>query len=192
MSRLQQNHSDWFKAILEDIYIELPKWEIALLEVQKNIATEHEVLLENTYQIKINCHVRFIHFPPNQHNNLPFPNIDQIRLFREVKGTVIRASSRKFLELKRTFKCQKCSDVVEIESDYSIMYQFNVPKCKKPNCKSTVMKKLEIEPLRENATEYQDIKIQVICLYYPIKNFTQHIPTEKDLFFKFFHSFSNL
>lgn len=68
------------------------------------------------------------------------------------------------------------------------MYQFNVPKCKKPNCKkpnckSTVMKKLEIEPLRENATEYQDIKIQVICFYYPIKNFTQHIPNGKGLIF---------
>lgn len=60
MSRLQQNHSDWFKAILEDIYIELPKWEIALLEVQKNIATEHEVLLENTYlpnQNQLSCSI---------------------------------------------------------------------------------------------------------------------------------------
>lgn len=161
MSQLQQSNFDWFEAILKDIYTELPQWNDALLTVQKIIAIDHEAVLDDVYQIKVNCHVRFFCFPLDQRLNLPFPNNDQIRLFREVKGTVIRASQVKLLEIKREFICLKCHDVVEVEADYSQMYRFEVPKCQNAQCKKTKMKQSQSEPLTENCTRYQDIKIQV-------------------------------
>lgn len=162
MSQLQQHHFDWFQAILYDVYKELPKWDAALLAAQKSIASEDEGFLETGYQIKVNCHVRFVHVPPpDPHFKLPFPNHDQIGQFREVKGTVVRMSQMKLLEIKREFVCSKCNTVVEIEADYSLMYRFDVPKnCAKAECKGNLHQK-HVEPLPKYCVNYQELKIQV-------------------------------
>lgn len=164
MSQLQQNNFNWFEAILKDVHIELPKWDAALFTVQKIIATEHEAFLEDGYQIKVNCHVRFVHLPPTDPRfTLPFPNNDQIRLFREVKGTVVRMSQVRLLEIKREFICSKCHAVVEVEADYSLMYRFDVPKCTKAECKG-IMNQKHLEPLPQFCVNFQELKIQVSLL----------------------------
>lgn len=162
LSQLQQHNFDWFQAILNDVYQELPKWDVALLAAQKSIASEDEGFLEAGYQIKVYCHIRFVHLPASDLRfKLPFPNHDQIGQFREVKGTVVRMSQMKLLEVKREFVCSKCGTIIELEADYSLMYRFDVPKnCTKAECKGNVHQK-HAEPLPQYCVNYQELKIQV-------------------------------
>lgn len=146
---------------MNKVYVELPKWDAALLAAQKTIATDQEAFLEDGYQIKVNCHVRFVHLPPpDPRYKLPFPNHDQIGMFRDVKGTVVRMSQVKLLEIKREFICSKCHVTIEVEADYSLMYRFDVPKCTKVECKGTMHQK-SLEPLPQYCVNYQELKIQV-------------------------------
>lgn len=162
MSQLQQHKFQWFDAILDNVYVELPKWDAAVFAAQKSIASEDEGFLEDGYQIKIHCHVRFVRFPPpDPRFKLPFPNSDQIGLFREVKGTVVRMSQMKLLELKREFVCSKCREIVEVEADYSLMYRFEVPKsCSVSECKGNMHQK-NVDPLPDYCVNYQELKVQV-------------------------------
>lgn len=161
LSQLQQHNFDWFDAILEDVYDELPKWNNALFDAQRRIASEDEGFLEEGYQIKVHCHVRFVRLPPGDLRfKLPFPNPDQIGLFREIKGTVVRMSQMKLLEMKREFICSKCRTTIEIEADYSLMYRFEVPKsCSVADCKGSMHQKSE-DPLPQHCVNYQELKIQ--------------------------------
>lgn len=162
MSQLQQNNFGWFQEILNNVYDELPKWDAALFAAQKAIVTEHEVFLEVGYQIKVNCHIRFVHFPPpDPRYRLPFPSHDHVGMFRDVKGTVVRMSQVKLLEIKREFVCSKCHATVEVEADYLLMYRFDVPKCAKAECKG-IMHQKHLEPLPQYCVNYQELKIQVI------------------------------
>lgn len=163
MSQLQQHNFGWFQAILDNVYDEMPKWSAALFAAQKSIASEDEGFLEVGYQIKVNCTVRFVHIPPpDPRFKLPFPNNDQVGLFRELKGTVVRMSQIKLLEIKREFVCSKCSTTMELEADYSLMYRFDVPKnCSKAECKGNFYQK-NLEPLPQHCVNFQELKIQVL------------------------------
>lgn len=161
MSQLQQHNFNWFIAILNDVYNELPKWDAALFAAQKLIASEDEGFLEEGYQIKIHCRVRFVRLPPpDPRFKLPFPNPDQIGMFREIKGTVVRMSQMKLLEMKREFICTKCHKVIEIEADYALMYRFELPKnCSMTECKGNMYQKNE-DPRPQYCVNYQELKIQ--------------------------------
>lgn len=162
LSLLQQQNFEWFQAILNDVYQEIPKWDAALFAAQKSIASKDECFLEAGYQIKVNCHVRFMHVPPpDPHFKQPFPNHDQIGEFREVKGTVVRMSQVKLLETKREFICSKCSTTIEVKAEYSLMYQFDIPKnCTKGDCKGIFHQK-HAQPLPQYCVSFQELKIQV-------------------------------
>lgn len=162
LSKLQQHNFDWFQAILVDVHHELPKWDAALFAAQKSVASEDEGFLEIGYQIKVNCHVRFVRIPPpDARFKLPFPNHDQIGLFCEVKGTVVRMTQVRLLEFKREFICTKCHSTCEISADYSLMYRFDVPKsCAKPDCKGSLHQK-HVDPLPQHCVNFQELKIQV-------------------------------
>lgn len=162
MSRLQQQNFDWFQAILYDVYTEQPKWDAALFAAQRSLASENEDYLEPDYQIKSNCHVRFVHLPAvDRRFKLPFPNDNQVGLFRDIKGTVVRMSQLKLLEVKRNFICSKCETVLQIVADYSLMYRFDVPKnCEKPDCKGNMHQK-DAEPQPQYCVNYQELKVQV-------------------------------
>lgn len=162
MIHLQQHKFNWFKAVLNNVHKELPKWNTALFAAQKAIASKDEGFLEDGYQIKVNCYVRLVHVPPpDPHFKLPFPNYTQIGSFREVKGTVVRMSQTKLLEVKRDFVCSKCQTVITVDADYCLMYQFEVPKnCTKPDCKGNVHQK-QIRPPPQYCVQYQELKIQV-------------------------------
>lgn len=159
---LQQNKFHWFKELIADVHRVLPEWNAALFAAQRVVATRDEGFLEMGYQIKANCYVRFIHIPPpDPRFKLPFPNHDQIDLFREVKGTVVRMSQTKLLEVKRDFICSKCRTVVTVNADYCMMYQFEVPKsCTKVDCKGNVHQK-DLRPPAQYCVQYQELKIQV-------------------------------
>lgn len=157
---MQQHNFNWFSAILENVFAELPKWDEALFATQKAIALE-DGFLDAHHQIKENCHVRFLHLPPSDpHFKLPFPCVDQMGLFRDVRGTVTRMTRTKLLEIKRDFVCSKCGLVMLVEADYSLMYRFDVPECTKPGCKGNMRRK-DTEPNPLYCVNYQEIKIQV-------------------------------
>lgn len=159
---MQQHKFEWFKRLLDNVHNELPKWNGALFDAQKAIVSNDEGFLDAGYQIKVHCYVHFVHVPPpDPRFKLPFPNHDQIGLFREVKGTVVRMSQTKLLEVKRDFVCSKCQRDVTVDADYCLIYQFDVPKnCTKPDCKGTMHQK-HVRPPPQHCVQYQELKIQV-------------------------------
>lgn len=160
--RLQQQNFAWFKRVLDSVHDELPKWNAALFSAQRTIASTEEGFLDDGYQIKVHCYVRFVHIPPpDPHFKLPFPNHAQLGQFREVKGTVVRMTQTRLLEVKREFVCSKCKTDLIIEAVYGLMFQFEVPKnCTKPDCKGTVHQK-HVRPPPQHCVQYQELKIQV-------------------------------
>ncbi|XP_031621313.1 DNA helicase MCM9-like [Contarinia nasturtii] len=160
LSLLQQHNFAWFHAILMNVYAELIKWDAALLAAQNLIVSEDRIYLEADYQVKGNCHVRFFHLPPSDHNfKVPFPNVDQIGEFRDVRGTITRMTRAKLLEIKRDFVCSKCGLLMLVEADYALMYRFDLPECTKSGCKGTMRQK-DTEPNPLYCVNYQEIKIQ--------------------------------
>lgn len=144
-----------------------------MFAAQRTFASENEDYLEPDYQIKSNCHVRFVHLPASDPRfKLPFPNNDQVGLFRDVKGTVVRMSQLKLLEVKRDFVCSKCETVLQIEADYGLMYRFDVPKnCEKPDCKGNMHQK-DAEPKPQYCVNYQELKVQ--ARYFLMDFFPEH------------------
>lgn len=159
---MQQKRFNWFSDILGNVHSESTKWNAALLEAQKQVCQEQEEFLEPTYQVKVNCHVRFIGLPPpDPQYKLPFPNYNQFGKFREIRGNVVRMSQMKLLELKREFVCSQCKKTTTIEADYSLMYRFEAPRnCEKDGCKGQIYQK-SVEPLPEYCVYYQELKVQV-------------------------------
>lgn len=162
LCHLQQTDFNLFEAILLDAHTEKQKWENSLLMVQKSIASENDAFLDPDYRIKLQCHVRFVNFPPPDSRYKPtFPNNEQIRKFVEVKGNVVRMTQVKLLELKREYICSKCKTLIIIEAEYIKLYIFEVPRhCSNALCKGTMYRK-NAEPIPKYCVDYQEIKIQV-------------------------------
>lgn len=160
LQHLKQHRIYWFEDLLANVHSALLKWNGSLYRAQRIISND-EKHLDTNYKIKIDCYVLFIHFPPNLQCNLPFPNYDQVGLFREIKGTVVRTSQTKLLELKRDFICLKCHTITTINADYFMMYRFEMPNsCAKANCKGKVQRN-HVRPPPEYCIQYQELKIQV-------------------------------
>lgn len=158
---MQQRDFDLFEAILYDAQTECTKWDGALLAVQKFIAEEKDAFLEPDYQIKVNCHVRFVHMPESDSRyKQSFPGKDQIDQFVEVKGNVVRMSQAKLLELKQEFECGRCSDTKVVEADYIRMYAIDpLKKCTAADCTGAMRPKFD-QPVPKYCIDYQEIRIQ--------------------------------
>lgn len=77
-----------------------------------------------------------------------------------MKGTVVRMTQMKLLEMKREFICSKCGKLIEVNADYSLMYRFEIPKtCSNPDCKGHMYQKNQ-DPLPQHCVNYQELKIQ--------------------------------
>lgn len=137
------------------------RWDNALLSLQKSIAENLDGFLDSGYQIKVNCHVRFVNLPSaDPHFRAPFPSANHIGQFVEVKGNIVRMSQARLLELKREYVCSKCKDVILIEAEYMRMYAFEPPRhCSKHACKGTMYQK-NIQPLQKFCIDYQELKLQ--------------------------------
>lgn len=98
MVLLQKHLKVEFDMIMNNVHDELPKWNQSLIDVQNQIVLEKNDMLVDGYTINANCHVRLKNVPTDQ--ELTFPNNDQIGLLREMKGTAIRVTDMKLLELK--------------------------------------------------------------------------------------------
>lgn len=161
MCHLQQKDKDLYELILCDALRECAKWDEALLGVQKFISEERDAFLEPDYQIKVNCHVRFMHLLESDARfKQSFPTGEQIDEFVEIRGNVVRMGQAKLLEMRREYECSKCSETILIEADYVRLYTFDPPKsCPRQTCAGFMHAKHE-QPQPKHCVDYQEIKIQ--------------------------------
>lgn len=161
LSQLQQRDFDLFEAILCNADRQCAKWDKALLDVQTQIAEQKDAFLDSDYQIKVNCHVRFVSMPEGDARyRKSFPGADQMNQFVEMKGSVMRMSQAKCLELKREFECTRCPHSQVVEADYVRMYKFDITKnCPVSNCKGTMRPKHD-QAVPDYCIDYQELKIQ--------------------------------
>lgn len=128
--------------------------------LQTKIVSNDDAFLDDCYQIKTNCHVRFVDLPaPDVRYKKPFPNNDQIGDFVQIKANVVRIGQPKLFEKKREYICSKCNGEVLIEAEYARSYVFEPPKsC--ATCKGGMHQK-NLKPKAEYCMDYQEIKVQV-------------------------------
>lgn len=162
MQLLQQKNFDLFYAILQRAHSECLRWDAALFELQKKIVEHDDAFLDDNYQIKSNCHVRFVDLPlPDPRYTQPFPTNEQLGQFVQIKANVVRITQSKLLEQKREYTCTKCSAGVLVEAKYGEMYIFDPPKtCPTDVCKGSMHQK-GTKPKAEYCLDFQEIKIQV-------------------------------
>lgn len=163
LTDLRQRHNPWFEAIMANVHAETPKWDRALFNAQNTIVRTMEASLEPCYQIKANCHVRFVNMPApiDPQYKMPFPNYMHVGQFREIKANVVRMSKTRLLEIKRDFVCNRCKQTIPLDADYELMYSFDVPaQCPTAGCNGALRQKDE-NLLPEYCVHYQDIKVQV-------------------------------
>lgn len=121
------------------------------------------MFLEDGYQIKENCYVRFVNLPnfDNRPNTL-LPNAEDVGKFLQVKGNIVRMTKTRLLELKREFICSKCKQKVVIMAEYSKMFVIEALKaCKTDFCKG-MLYPVQANPKPEFCIDYQEVRIQEI------------------------------
>jgi len=86
LTHLQRTNVNLFNNLLLKPWEEYKKWNKCLLEMQKKLI-EGNMFLEDGYQIKTNCHVRFINMPLiDPKLKVIFPSNDNIGQFVQIKG----------------------------------------------------------------------------------------------------------
>lgn len=175
---MQQFNSDLFNTLLDNAHIECVRWDEALLNAQKKLL-EGNAFLDPGYQIKENCHVRFIGYS----FCLPLPQIsneDQQQQQQqpqcypnsttnhrpgsliELQGTIVRMTQAKLLELRREYVCNRCKRAKCIRADYTRMFAIEPPRsCSTATCRGT-MQQLQVKPQPKHCIDYQEIRIQEI------------------------------
>lgn len=87
--------------------------------------------LDPDYQIKKNCHVRFVRLPPPSVGAVAapsaYPTNDQAGRFVQVRGSVVRMTQAKLLEFRREYVCSRCKRSVLAVADYARMYAIEPP-----------------------------------------------------------------
>lgn len=129
------------------------------------VECEKRFYLDPNYQIKENCHVRFVQLPQDDKNpkRLEFPGHDSVGSFVEVKGNVVRMTQAKLLECKRDYICGRCKRITTVEAEYVQMFVIEPPKCcsnPEGTCKGLPYQKIA-HPLPEHCIDFQEIRIQV-------------------------------
>lgn len=160
LQKLQQTQFGLFTEMLHNTHNECRKWDDTLLELQKKIVSNGDAFLDNDYQIKVHCHVRFVDLPPpDPRYKQPFPTNDHIGQFIQLKANVVRITPPKLCELKREYGCAKCSTQIIVENEYLRSYIFDPPRA----CASCggSLRQLETRPKAEFCIDYQEIRVQV-------------------------------
>uniref|UniRef100_A0A182JQR6 DNA helicase n=1 Tax=Anopheles christyi TaxID=43041 RepID=A0A182JQR6_9DIPT len=166
LTQLQREQSTLFARIFHDTEAELARWNECLLRAQKSLI-EGNLFLDPGFQIKQNCHVRFVNVPvsPAELRKTTYPNNDSVGQFLQVKGSVIRMSSSRFLEYKREYACTRCKQKVMIEAEYSKSYVFEspgpCPNAREAGCRGQ-LQPVSAQPQPDLCRDYQEIRIQEI------------------------------
>uniref|UniRef100_A0A182QTC7 DNA helicase MCM9 n=1 Tax=Anopheles farauti TaxID=69004 RepID=A0A182QTC7_9DIPT len=166
LTHLQRKQPDLFARIFQDIAAEQKRWDECLLRAQKTLI-EGNLFLEPGFQIKQNCHVRFVNVPvsPAELRKTVYPNNDSVGQFLQVKGSVIRMTSSRFLEFRREYACSRCKRKVLLEAEYCKSYVFEAPgscpSARESGCRGQ-LQAVSAQPQPENCRDYQEIRIQEI------------------------------
>ncbi|XP_050068357.1 uncharacterized protein LOC126556863 [Anopheles maculipalpis] len=166
LTHLQRKAPQLFVRIFQDTEAELMRWNDCLLRAQKSLI-EGNLFLEPGFQIKQNCHVRFVNVPvtPAELRKTSYPNYESVGQFLQVKGSVIRMTSSRFLEYKREYACTRCKQKVLIEAEYSKSYVFEAPgscpNAREAGCRGQ-LQPISAQPQPEHCRDYQEIRIQEI------------------------------
>lgn len=172
---MQRHQPQLFAKLLSDPYPQLCLWNSALLSAQKQLL-EGNAFLDAGFQIKENCHVRFVQLPASSVRSYlrVFPNHEQVGHFVQVKGNVVRMTQAKLLECRREYVCGKCSAERLVEAEYAKMFVIDAPKgCSAKGrggeeaaggggegCRGTMYPK-RAQPAPEHCVDFQEIRIQV-------------------------------
>lgn len=161
LTNLKQTEPDLFAELLINTHTELKRWDTALLAAQK-LLLEGNAFLAPYYQIKENCHVRFVRLPKLMGVS-SFPTNANVGQFFEVKGNVVRMSQAKILECRRQYVCGRCKQTVTIDADYSKTYIIEAPRfCRNTEgkCKGVPQKRAS-QPNVAHCIDFQEIRLQV-------------------------------
>ncbi|XP_050090083.1 DNA helicase MCM9-like [Anopheles aquasalis] len=168
LSHLQRKQPVLYERILQNTDAEVLRWNECLLRAQKALI-EGNLFLEPGFQIKQNCHTRFVNMPISPTEVLQrkqaYPSNDHVGQFLQVKGSVIRMTSSRFLEFKREYTCTRCKCKVLLEADYGRSYVFDppgaCPAAKESGCRGH-LQAVSAQPQPEYCRDYQEIRIQEI------------------------------
>ncbi|XP_062565560.1 DNA helicase MCM9-like [Armigeres subalbatus] len=167
LTHLQRKQTALYNALLRNYRSELIKWDSCLLNAQKSLV-EGNMFLEPGFQIKQNCHVRFVNMPQTVAEavrKVAFPNNDNVGQFLQVKGSVIRMTQARFLEFKREYICSRCKKDFVLEAKYEKSYVFDPPRAcplaSETGCKGVPHQK-SAQPQPDHCRDYQEIRIQEI------------------------------
>ncbi|XP_065095373.1 DNA helicase MCM9-like [Ochlerotatus camptorhynchus] len=167
LTHLQRKQSALYSSLLRNTCSELIKWNTCLLNAQKSLV-EGNMFLEPGFQIKQNCHVRFVNMPQTVAEavrKVAFPNNDNVGQFLQVKGSIIRMTQARFLEFKREYTCSRCKNDFILEAQYEKSYVFDPPRAcplaGETGCKGIPHQK-SAQPQPDYCRDYQEIRIQEI------------------------------
>ncbi|XP_058172565.1 DNA helicase MCM9-like [Anopheles ziemanni] len=166
LAHLNRKQSELYRRIIQNTDVEVTRWNECLLRAQKSLI-EGNLFLEPGFQIKQNCHVRFVNMPltPSELRRAAYPSNDNVGQFLQVKGSVIRMTSSRFLEYKREYSCTRCKRTVLHEAEYSKSYVFDppgpCPSARETGCRGQ-LQPVSVQPLPEHCRDYQEIRIQEI------------------------------
>lgn len=157
--------------MLENPHTECSRWDEALLDAQKKLL-EGNAFLDPGFQIKENCHVRFIGYSScaaaaevgeDQHQQC-YPNSTTNHRpgsFIELQGTVVRMTQAKLLELRREYVCNRCKRSQCVRADYTRMFAIDPARSCSVTCRGT-MQPVQVKPQPQHCIDYQEIRIQEI------------------------------
>ncbi|XP_055635308.1 DNA helicase MCM9-like [Toxorhynchites rutilus septentrionalis] len=165
LAHLQRKQPTLYEAILQCSRDEQPRWDACLLNAQKSLV-EGNMFLDPGFQIKQNCHVRFVNMPQTAAEAVkrtPFPSNDNVGQFMQIKGSVIRMTQARFLEFKREYVCSRCKMEFRIEAEYEKNYVFDPPRscplATQTGCKGIPHQK-SAQPQADYCRDFQEIRIQ--------------------------------
>lgn len=180
LTKLQREQPALYAPILTDTLAQCRRWNAALLAAQSQLL-EGNAFLDPDYQIKENCHVRFVRLPPPppaassastvaaaaSRQQSVYPTNEQAGRFVQVQGSVVRLSQAKLLELKREYVCSKCKHTLLVAADYARLYVIEAPKGGCPvrsgadACRGTLYQR-SAQPVPEHCIDVQEIRIQEV------------------------------
>lgn len=182
LTKLQREQPALFAALLSDAHGQCRSWNAALLSAQAQLI-EGNAFLEPDFQIKVNCHVRFVALPatttdrrsrrPCRNRPSCFPTTEDRGRFVQLHGNVIRMWQSKVLEYKREYECGKCKRIVLVEANYMRMYAIDAPAsgCAQQSaadgsgggggvgCRGTIVRR-SVQPMAEHCIDVREIRVQ--------------------------------
>ncbi|XP_026475522.1 probable DNA helicase MCM9 [Ctenocephalides felis] len=145
--------------------LSLKLWNEALVAAQQELLNSIQGVRIYMMRVKSKVRVRFQNlYANNECDNKFFPSEKDFEKFIQFKGTVIRMTQARMLEIKRDYKCLRCKYVETVHANCSKMYLIEpITKCKNPEgqCKSSKIVSFDENRLGpENCIDYQELKIQ--------------------------------